>query len=257
MTARRALFVISTRGQGHIVRCRALAAELLTRGWFSTMTNRSPLSGTSYDVSIVDLGDEEHAAAVYDALKDRPVVAIVDTPGPRLVDMIVCGSPGAKVEMFAPEPEGASAGTILGGGAYALLRPEFREVSWGQHGFSSSHDVFDLRTVERESAESLARIMAASRLVVTWGGMRAMEAACVGVPMICVSRDENAGEMQNVHGLWKAGAAWWWEGYDHIQKVDELVAAGADLQVMSMVGRGLVDGLGCKRVADAIEELVK
>lgn len=226
--SRRALFVMSTRGQGHIVRCRALAAELLTRGWFSTMTNRSPLSGTSYDVSIVDLGEEEHAAAVYDALKDKPVVAIVDTPGPRLVDMIVCGSPGAKVEMFAPEPEGASAGTILGGGAYALLRPEFRE-------FRSSLPrrpwiyAFDCREVTDHSAFDMAIGMSTAETVITYGGMRALEAACVrGHARGMTIEARNPGEELNKAGL---------RGHGGI----------ADL----------IDGLGCKRVADAIEGLVK
>jgi UDP-N-acetylglucosamine:LPS N-acetylglucosamine transferase len=68
----------------------------------------------------------------------------------------------------------------------------------------------------------MAEVMSKVALVVTYGGMRAMEAACIGVPSIIQPRNE--GERLNA----------------------EFLRAG-----------GKIDGLGCKRAADAIEELVK
>lgn len=89
---KRALFVVSTREPHRLIRCRALAAELATRGWASTMSNRSPLSAASYDVSIVDLEGEEWEADVCEVLADRPVVAIMDSDRSLPVPLIIDGA---------------------------------------------------------------------------------------------------------------------------------------------------------------------
>jgi UDP-N-acetylglucosamine:LPS N-acetylglucosamine transferase len=64
--------------------------------------------------------------------------------------------------------------------------------------------------------------MSRASLVITYGGMRAMEAACVGVPSIVIPRNE--GEQLNA----------------------EFLTAG-----------GKIDGWGFKRAADAIEALFR
>jgi len=97
-----------------------------------------------------------------------------------------------------------------------LVRPEFR-IKW-----IGGNGALDARNVRGMGAADLAEAMSRASLVITYGGMRAMEAACIGVPMIVIPRNE--GERLNA----------------------EFLAAG-----------GTIDGLGCKRAADAIEELIK
>lgn len=219
---KRALFVVSTRGQGHIVRCRALAAELATRGWASTMTNKAPLSPASYDVSIVDLEGEDHEHDVYEVLKDRPVVAIVDTHFDLpAVNLVVCGNAGART---------VRSRRCLFGPRYALLRPEFLQAriedTWQREHRPTNGLSFDCRKVSDLSAATLAERMRDSDEVVTWGGMRALEAACVrGNAVEIHIRPRNEGEIWNMRGLYADPTA------------------------------DLVDGRGCLRVADAILEL--
>lgn len=239
--SRRALFVVSTRGQGHIVRCRALASELLTRGILSTMTDRSPLSATSFDVSIIDLGSEEHEIAVAAALRDRPVVAIVDTPHAIPADVVVCGSAGATNEMFPLDHPNWQSGKgrpvrLASGPGAALLRPEFlerRERLQRCFAHLSLRDPvpLDLRSVENMSADEIAGALFSSVAcgdpVITYGGMRAMEAACVrfGAEGMTIEA-RNPGEELNKAGL------------------------------LADPERDLVDGRGCIRIGEIIQELV-
>lgn len=217
---RRALFVTSMAGQGHIVRCRALACELASRGWASTMSNKAPSSAASYDVSIVDLGDEPQVVDVYRALVDRPVVAVADTYVAPDVDLIVWGSAGAGDFRRLNQRS-----RYLAGPQYSLLRPEFCRARWAL-GSTRIVGSVDLRTVRDQSATELAADIAAFTTVYTYGGMRAMEAACVrGSARGLVIEARNPGEELNKAGL--------------EARPDE----------------DLVDGLGCSRVADAIEEL--
>lgn len=216
---RRALFIVSMLGQGHLVRSRALASELTNRGWGCTMTNRSPLSASSYDVSVVDMGDDDAVADIYTTLSARPVVAVVDRPGDVDAQLVVFGNAGAEHWMASSKRHH---GVTLFGPHYALLRPEFRE--WRSTNVSSS--VADLREVKDLTAAQLAEQMLGAGKVITYGGMRALEAACVrGNAMGMTIEARNDGEELNKAGLL------------------------ADPTV------NLVDGLGCKRVADAIEGL--
>ncbi len=220
---RRAAFIVSDCGFGHRVRCEALADELRARGWECVAS--TPYGWCVADVLVIDEPRPGPALPV----KASKVVCIVDTLiAETTADLLIQG--------------------------HELLRPEFRAVSWGDHGFSSSHDIFDLRTVARESAESLAHTLAASRVAITWGGMRANECACVGTPMVLIPRNE--GERLNAARLVKAGAAVVAEEDEAGSMARGLLNSPATLRAMSKAGRKAVDGLGVKRAADAIEALV-
>lgn len=173
-------FVASENGQGHIVRCGALADEMRSRGW-TVVDTPEP------DVLILD-----------DPAADTPagfaglVVRIVDLPTHVSADLVVEGR--------------------------HLIRPEFCRLKWVGH--EQANGVFDAREVTGLSAADLADKMAHACEVITYSGMRAMEASCVGVPMVVVTRNE--GELLNA----------------------EYLSAG-----------GRADGWGCKRAADTIEGL--
>lgn len=229
---KRALFVVSARGQGHLVRCRALASELTSRGWRCSLSPMSPRTALGYDVSVID--GEEYGPEVYEALKDRPAVAVVDTArvpwsGWPYTNLLVWGSAGATWEPLA---EAGFCGTAMLGPRAAILRPEFREMRRPQLPGTTIPLIpradFDARNITGLHTLALAALMRGAGRVITYGGMRALEAACVrGNALGLEIEARNPGEELNKAGL--------------------LADPAADL----------VDGLGCGRVADAIEELAK
>lgn len=225
---REALFIVdAVNGQGHIVRSRALASEMATRGWrCSTVPKRPP--GWSGDVVIVD-GTEFYDGL--EAVHDWPgmkVVSVRDTPHEPAygADLIVMGSAGfhnsdrAATESYPTR--------YLGGPNYSLLRPEFRAQRQVEREMRIvKYGAFDARSADGLSAVEMARRMADAQVIITYAGMRAMEAACVGVGAASLDSQlrlhaRNDGERLNKIGL-EAGA--------------------------------VVDGLGCQRVAAAIGEL--
>lgn len=218
---KRALFIVSDQGNGHRVRCGALAEELRGRGWECANLERDE-SGDA-DVLVID-----EATDMVVTGRARAVV-LVDSPGtlPRLVrakaaecqpDLLVCGNAGVTEAMFR---ECGARCDILAGPDYALLRPEFREARekvsrpWG--------GTFDAREAANMSGLEMAFAMVAAETVDTFGGMRALEAACArrGVLGLTI-HPQNEGEALNAQGL----------------------ALGRE-----------VDGFGCRRVADAIEAM--
>lgn len=227
MIVRRALFVPdNTSGMGHVVRCRALAAELTERGWeCSTVSPREP-KDVGVDVVVMDGPDYPpewyswpgaKVVGIFDAAAVDPFQTWARKAHPP--DLVVY--PGAKYQNMRLQPNP----TVLSGPDYSLIRREFREVQpW--HG--TLRGTFDLRTIENMPACEMAEGIRKAASVVTYGGMRAMEAACVlqtiKSPAVFEIHARNHGEELNKAGL-ERGAR--------------------------------VDGLGCKRVADVIEEIVK
>lgn len=157
------------------------------------------------DVAILDGVDFDKGDA------DK-VVRIVDVPSSATCDLMVCGSAGVHSDFVAAH--------ILAGPDYSLLRAEFRAARLRPIK-KLGRVTFDLRSVGHLSASDLALHLRRATHVTTFGGMRAMEAACVGVPHLEIIA-RNPGEELNKRGL-EAGA--------------------------------VVDGLGVPRVADAIEAL--
>lgn len=223
---RRAQFIVSNNGKGHEVRCGALADELRGRGWFCGRLD--PTEPQKADVLIVD--DPE---AKWRREHKCKVVRLIDVPpysGPA-VDLVVHGG--------AASPQ------------HALLRPEFRIVCW--IGATSLYRSFDMRNLKGAGPDHIAWSLARARVAVTYAGMRALEAACIGTPAVIIPRNE--GERLNAKALSKAGAAMLATEDTAMEMAKALSDSPTTLRVMSQAARALVDGMGCKRVADLIEGL--
>jgi spore coat polysaccharide biosynthesis predicted glycosyltransferase SpsG len=214
---RSALFVADDRpeaGNGHKVRCGALANELRSRGWSCLFLERGEHDEGS-DVMVIDLSADLPRQVVLPG--KAKTVRIVDAPDRYCHgwDMLVCGSAGERRMDFSTDSD------LLAGPQFALLRPEFREmrdVNWERRG------IFDARDIAGMSAHGMSVAMRSAGAVITYGGMRALECACVGTPMFLNARNE--GEAHNARGLMHHDP-------ERLMRI--------------------VDGLGCKRVADAIE----
>lgn len=220
---KRALFVVDhEHGLGHVVRSRELMHELAERGMRCSMVNRQPGSWSSHDVVITD-------GVVLSSQPSCAFVSICDHPwdryGNRGADLLVCGSAGAVPSMFD-----GMAKTVLAGPDYSLLRVEFRDRRERMercfaHQSLRRPETLDVREISGLSADDLAghffSAVVCDDTVLTYGGMRASEAACVGVQRLTIF-PRNKGEELNAAGL-RAGR--------------------------------IPDGLGCKRVADQIVKM--
>lgn len=112
------------------------------------------------------------------------------------------------------------------------------------------------------SPENLAECLLNSRFVVSALGMTTYEAMCVGVPTasICWSRDHEltAIELERLGATVNLGT---WDNIDWnrmerwVDWITDLSGDALRWRKTSSQGQNLVDGLGVKRVADAIEEL--
>lgn len=238
----KALLIPDEAGNGHKVRCGALASELERRGWSTVTCTQGQIPRLAFDVVVMDL--MSHEAQVPGIGKTIRIIDEQSFLGP--CDLLVFGSAGAGEEMLL------ESGTLLRGPRYSLLRPEFeaeRCVTRMRSG------IFDARNIAGWSVLEMAEELSLAKVVISYAGMRAMEAACVGTPSVLVAR--NPGERLNARGLMEAGAAVSVPEPDAVQVAERILACQELLERMNRKARALVDGKGCLRVADAIEELFK
>jgi spore coat polysaccharide biosynthesis predicted glycosyltransferase SpsG len=103
--------------------------------------------------------------------------------------------------------------------------------------------------------------MTKSHLLITGAGNTPLEAACVGIPMVVLPRDERhlhhadkveeIGLAQNLGLLAKASA-------DRVAKaVVEILSDNFERKAMSRSGRMLIDGRGADRLVTATEILLR
>lgn len=236
----------SASGSGHAVRCRALSDALLACGISSRLYSTPPATElmAGADVVVLDVDVEQRLTV----LAGKRVVRIVDVAAPSLYgDLVICGSAGAQVDMF----QGGTA-RVLAGPEYSLLRPEFgaeRKITHIRSG------VLDLRPIKFQwDVRALAIQMATAVVAITYGGMRAMEATCVGTPTVIFPRNE--GEHMNARGLMTRGCAFVADESELEVMAGELIKMPTLAAQMSGFARGAVDGLGVRRAAQAIQELI-
>lgn len=248
----KALFIVDDRpeaGRGHVVRSGALAAELQARGWRTNTIGIAKIA-THADEGRYDVVVTDGASAVGPAIPR--LVRIVDyakvTPCPAA--LIVNGGAGAHDDMYRE----SGADLVLAGPKYALLREPFRYARWGSVAYQ--YDLKDVRCLDGGwTIDGVADFMVSARIVITAAGMRSMEAACVGAPMILFI--DSPDQEMNAQALQRKCAGVIARDEEYAQKLAKELLKDPDwLARMSAAGRRLVDGLGCKRVADAIEALV-
>jgi spore coat polysaccharide biosynthesis predicted glycosyltransferase SpsG len=240
---RRALLIPDDIGMGHQVRCGALAAELERRGWKTTTIGPDDEPARyAFDLVVVDM--RGHGARFPEIPK---CVRIIDHPDAKdEADLLVLGSAGADNGVLL----GLAGAEVLAGPRYSLLRRAFAEERLTRRDRSG---VVDVREIGGFDARGMAEEMAGAEVVVTYAGMRAMEAACVASPTVLVVR--NHGERLNAKGLMAAGAAMESSAEEAIGVAEHMLKLRPLLERMSQHARVFVDGLGCQRVADAIEGL--
>lgn len=247
-----ALFIVSTQGLGHVVRSRAIAAELCERGWTCSTAGGKRPPGFKGDVVIVD--GEEMPPDSYDW--PCKVVAITDTHK----------RPPCQLWFLPSASRFVGIPRAIGDRRYAFLGPDFSPI---RREFVAARErrperafggIFDARNASGTwTAEQMASLISGVDVVITYAGMRAMEAACIGVPAVVLAR--NDGERLNADGLQFAGAATYAFEEEDEEAVQYLAtnlarSDAGNLSRMSAAGRALVDGRGVQRIADAIEEEV-
>lgn len=246
----RALFVVSQAGLGHLNRCRALACELVERGWSASLSTSFQGTAHSYDVAIIDGYD--FPRDLYTGIGVRLMV-IEDRPNHLhpYADLLVNGTVGA---IYPPRPPHVPAARrMLFGPQYAILRREFREIDRGD--YHPLTRVEDLRLLSDMTAAQVAQTILRAEVVVARASMVSLEAACLGRAIVLTPADEGDGTILNEVGLVNCGAAVYAEQDADVEGIVDALIESNSLAGMASMGRTMVDGLGAKRVADMMETL--
>lgn len=179
----------------------------------------------------------------------------------------------------ATEPGGPTRVMIaLGGGQVAKETAEFAAAILAHPKIDKVDCVIGVGTGQREKLDALAsthgeRLIIASdardmglrmtkaHLLITGAGNSAMEAACVGMPMIVVPR--NAEQEQNAIRLEEIGVCQYHgplgkvTGSQISQAAFDILGDNFERKAMSRSGRLLVDGRGADRLVTATEILLR
>jgi spore coat polysaccharide biosynthesis predicted glycosyltransferase SpsG len=242
-------YVDEKAGNGHRVRCGALKDELVARGWRIL----SKGSRAKRDVSIFD--GYGYRKEDFKRVRKLGRVVVIDDYQPKRipawVDLIINGTVGAR-QRFG---DAYRCKDMALGPELALLRTGFRSAKWTV-GQWTGGGVLDLRHIKGWSEARFVFALTTCGVAITYGGMTALECACVGVPMVVVCASED--QKENAYGLAKAGAAVSSTETGALEEAKNVLKewSGDELAYMSRAGRSLVDGRGVIRVANEIEDLV-
>jgi spore coat polysaccharide biosynthesis predicted glycosyltransferase SpsG len=111
-----------------------------------------------------------------------------------------------------------------------------------------------------KDARDLGARMTKAHLLVTGGGNTALEAACVGIPMLIITR--HAHHTINATWLEETGAAHYLGHHNKVKPtqvcrvIDEVLSDRFERRAMSRAGRMLIDGRGPDRLVTATEVLL-
>lgn len=103
--------------------------------------------------------------------------------------------------------------------------------------------------------------MTKAHLLITGGGNTCLEAACVGVPMLVVTRHErhelNATRLTEIGAAQYLGPRETVKGDQVAKAAEEILADNFERKAMSRSGRLLIDGRGADRIVTAAEILLR
>jgi spore coat polysaccharide biosynthesis predicted glycosyltransferase SpsG len=253
-------------GMGHVVRCQALA-QYLESGHDITVCDHPPgyvcERRTPLRVQLVDLLSE--AQQGYDltfSSFDCPEYAVLRPQfnakrlphakqGISRVLMSFGGSDPADLLSAATH---ALADTDLY--LSAVLGPAYRDAPEYRARWAGRVAMYN-GPVSLDN--DMAGHMADHDLLLCSGGMTVLEAACIGLPTVVMSQNDREHERRLVWQHWYSGmylGLWHEVKYKHITNIVQWLRVNPALCAeMSRNGQARVDGLGAKRVAQAIQNI--
>lgn len=155
----------------------------------------------------------------------------------------------------------AYAGALLKGKVAEKIDAVLGTSKQGKEAFEALSAEFPDAITVVSDARDMATRMTKAHLLITGGGNTPLEAACVGVPMLIVSRQES----HHVNATWleEIGVAQYLGSADKVTP-DEVAKAAAmvlednfERKAMSRSGRMLIDGRGADRIVTATEILLR
>lgn len=133
-------------------------------------------------------------------------------------------------------------------------------------GFTNIEDIERVKDSKTElllypDAEGMRRIMFESDIAISAGGQTLYELASVGVPTVAVAVADN--QLNNVKE-WRevglVGCAGWWNDKELLNNILACIAnleSNRNRLKRSLIGRKLVDGMGCFRIIDYLKNEIK